>query len=66
MTARSKTVVLLIGEPLEEYSRRVLPTATNVLSFYIYLHRINNIPKKDAIYDVVQRVQGCGAGAGGF
>lgn len=56
MTTRSKTVVHLIGEPSEDFSERVLPTATNVLSVYFHLHKINKVPKKDAISDVVQRL----------
>src|SRR6201996_7093033 len=56
MTTRLKTVVHLIGEPSEDFFERVLPTATNVLSVYFHLHKINKVPKKDAISDVVQRL----------
>ena len=56
MTTRSKTVVHLIGEPLEDFSGRVLSTARNVLRVYFHLHKINKIPKKEAISDVVHRL----------
>ena len=56
MTTRSKTVVHLIGEPSKDFTERVLSTAINVLSVYFHLHKINQVPKKDAISDVVHRL----------
>src|SRR5277367_3363475 len=56
MTTRSKTVVHLIGEPSKDFTERVLPPATKVLSVYFHLHKINQMPKKDAISDVVHRL----------
>ena len=55
-TTRAKSYVHLIGDPLEHFDGRMLPTTREVLQVYYYHHKIEKESQKDAVRTVVKEV----------
>jgi len=55
-TTRAKSYVHLIGDPLEHFDGRMLPTTREVLQVYYYHHKIEKKSQKDAVRTVVKEV----------
>src|SRR6476469_1983333 len=53
---RSKSYIYLVGEPLEQFGNRVLPTASDVLKFYFHLHKKEKMSQKEAVKTVVRDI----------
>jgi hypothetical protein len=53
---RSKSYIYLVGEPLEQFGTRVLPTACDVLRVYFHRHKKEKMSQKEAVKTVVQDI----------
>jgi hypothetical protein len=53
---RSKTYIYLIGNSLDDFSDRVLPTSRDVLRVYFHYHKEEKLSQKEAIKVVFEKV----------
>lgn len=55
-TTRAKSNVFLVGEPLQQFNGRMLPTSREVLQVYFYRHKLEKLSQKDAVRTVIKEV----------
>ena len=53
---RSKSYVYLIGEPVDQFDGRFLPTCREVLRVYFFYHKVSKYSQKDAVREVLTEV----------
>jgi hypothetical protein len=53
---RAKSYIYLIGDPLQKFDGRLLPTVREVLMVYFFNHKIDKLSQKAATQNVVREV----------